>query len=37
MDLPDLEGGGGTDWIALAQNRDRMRGVLNAAMNIRAQ
>ena len=27
--------GGGWDWIALAQNRDRRRGVLNAVMDIR--
>jgi hypothetical protein len=28
-------GCGGKDWINLAQNRDRRRAVMNAAMNIR--
>ena len=27
--------GGGMDWIAQAQKRDKRKGVLNAVMNIR--
>jgi hypothetical protein len=30
-----LAGGGGVDWIHLAQDRDRCRAVVNAAMNLR--
>jgi hypothetical protein len=33
MDLQDL--GWGKDWIELAQDRDRWRGVENAVMNLR--
>jgi hypothetical protein len=33
MDLPEV--GWGTDWIDLAQNRDRWRDVVNAVMNFR--
>jgi hypothetical protein len=28
-------GGGGMDWIDLAQNRDRWRAVVNTVMNLR--
>jgi len=35
MDLPEV-GCWGTDWIDLAQDRDRWRTVVNAVMNIRA-
>jgi hypothetical protein len=33
----DLQEGGcrGTDWIDLAQNRDRWRALVNAVMNLR--
>jgi hypothetical protein len=34
MDLQDV-GCGSTDWIELAQDRDRWRVLVNAAMNIR--
>jgi hypothetical protein len=34
MDLREV-GCGDTDWICLAQNRDRWRDVLNAVMNLR--
>ena len=34
MDLQEL-GGGGMDWIQLAQNRDRCSAIVNAAMNHR--
>jgi hypothetical protein len=33
MDLPEV--GRGMDWIDLAQDRDRWRSVVNAAMNLR--
>jgi hypothetical protein len=29
------DGGGGTDWIDLAQDRDRMWALVNATMNLR--
>jgi hypothetical protein len=35
MDLREI-GLGGVDWIKLAQDRDRWRAVLRAAMNLRA-
>jgi len=28
-------GGGGMDWIDLAQNRDRWRALVNSVMNLR--
>jgi hypothetical protein len=34
MDLQEL-GGGCMDWIDLAQDRDRWRALVNAAMNLR--
>jgi hypothetical protein len=33
--LGRLAGGGGVEWIRLAQNRDRWRAVVNAVMNLR--
>jgi hypothetical protein len=35
MDLRETDLGGGVDWIRLAQNRDRWRGVVIAVMNLR--
>ena len=34
MDVQEA-GCGGTDWIDLAQDRERWRGLLNAVMNLR--
>jgi hypothetical protein len=34
MDLGEI-GLGGVDWIGLAQDRDRWRGVVSAVMNLR--
>jgi hypothetical protein len=36
MDLREL-GGGGKDWIELAQDGDEFRALLNTVMNLRVQ
>ena len=35
MDLGKWDGGGGMDWIDLAQDRDKCRTLVNAVMNPR--
>jgi hypothetical protein len=34
MGLRDIDGGGGVEWIHLAQNMDRWRAVVNAVINL---
>ena len=35
MELRETGGGGGMDWIDLAQNRDKWLALVNAVMNLR--
>jgi hypothetical protein len=35
MDLKETGGGGGVEWIHLAQDRDHLQDVVNAVMNLR--
>ena len=34
MDLQEMRWGGGVDWIDLAEDRDRWRGLVNAVLNL---
>jgi hypothetical protein len=35
MDLEEIGGRGGADWIGLAQGRNKWRALVNAVMNLR--
>jgi hypothetical protein len=35
MDLQEVRRGGGTDWIDMTQDRDSLRALMNAVMNLR--
>jgi hypothetical protein len=35
MDLLEIGWGGGVDWIGLSQDRDKLRALVNAVMNLR--
>jgi hypothetical protein len=34
-DIQEVGGGGGMDWIDMAQDRDRRRALVSAVMNLR--